>query len=101
MSNEAFLFKRREAETALASVDDAYLQNFYLATVGWNEISRGRVAEAREAADRMMDVGVSMNDPRSLGYGIAMKALIAMVSDDYEVALDMSEQALAASRAEF
>jgi class 3 adenylate cyclase len=101
MSSEAFQAKRREAESALAAVDDAYLQNFYLATLGWNEVSRGRVAEAREAADRMMVVGVSINDPRSLGYGIAMKALIAMVSDDYEVALEMSEQALDVSRAEF
>ena len=101
MSSEVFQSKRREAELALATVDDAYLQNFYLATLAWNEVSSGRVAEAREAAARMIDIGVSMNDPRSLGYGIAMKALIAMVSDDHEVALEMSEQALSVSRAEF
>jgi class 3 adenylate cyclase len=101
LSSEAFESKQREAQAALASVDDAYIQNFYLATLGWNEVSRGRVAEAHEAADRMLDVGVSMNDPRSLGYGTAMKALIAMVSDDHEKALEMSEQALSLSRAEF
>ena len=55
ISNEAFQSKRREAEAALATVDDAYLQNFYLATLGWNEVSSGRVVEAREAADRMID----------------------------------------------
>ena len=101
MSSEVFQSKRHEAELALATVDDAYLQNFYLATLAWNEVSSGRVAEAREAAARMIDIGVTMNDPRSLGYGIAMKALIAMVSDDHEVALEMSEQALSVSRAEF
>lgn len=101
ISTDAFQSIRREAEAALATLDDAYLQNFYLATLGWNEVSSGRVVEAREAADRMIDVGVSMNDPRSLGYGIAMKALIAMVSDDHELALEMAEQALSVSRAEF
>ena len=45
--------------------------------------------------------GISKNDPRSLGYGTAMKALIAMVTDDYEAALRMSEQARNESRAEF
>lgn len=98
---EVFESKRREAEAALASVDDAYLQNFYLAILGWNEVSRGRVTKAHEAADRLMSAGVSMSDPRSLGYGTAMKALIAMVSDDHETALEMSEQALDVSRAEF
>jgi class 3 adenylate cyclase len=101
ISIKVFQSKRREGEAALANVDDAYLQNFYLAILGWDEISRGRVAEARGAADRLMVVGVSMNDPRSLGYGTAMKALIAMVSDDHEQALEMSERALSVSRAEF
>ena len=99
MTIELFQSKRREAEAALASLDDAYLQNFYLAITAYDELLRGRVAEARDAADRMIVIGVSMNDPRSLGYGTAMKALIAMVSDDYETALNLSEQALGVSRA--
>jgi tetratricopeptide (TPR) repeat protein len=101
ISIKIFQSKRREAEAALANVNDAYLQNFYLAILGWDEISRGRVTEARKAADRLMVVGGSMNDPRSLGYGTAMKALIAMLSDDHEQALEMSERALSLSRAEF
>lgn len=98
---DVFEAKRRDTETALANVDDAYLQNFHLAIIGWNELCRGRVAKAHEAADRLIAAGVSMNDPRSLGYGTAMKALIAMVSDDHATALEMSEQALGVSRAEF
>lgn len=99
MTIELFQSKRREAEAALANLDDAYLQNFYLAITAYDELLRGRVAEARDAADRMIGIGVSKNDPRSLGYGTAMKALIAMVSDDYESALELSEQALGVSRA--
>ena len=98
---EVFQSKRREAEAALANVNDAYLQNFYSAILGWDEVNRGRVVEAREAAERLVAIGVSTNDPRSLGYGTAMKALIALVSDDYEQALEISELALNVSRAPF
>lgn len=101
LSSEAFTVKRQKAETVLAGLDDAYLHNFFLAHVGWNAVSRGQVAEANQAADNMIVVGVSMNDPRSLGYGTAMKALIAMVSDDHETALAMAEQALSLSRVQF
>ena len=100
-TREVFEARRREAEAALANVDDAYLQNFYLAILGWDEVCRGRVVEARAAADRLMDIGRSSNEPRSLGYGAAMRALIAMVTDDTEPAIEMAEVALGASRAPF
>jgi class 3 adenylate cyclase len=100
-AREAFESRRRETEAALANVDDAFLQNFYLAILGWDEVSRGRVVQARAAADRLMEIGRSTNEPRSLGYGAAMKALIAMVTDDYEPAIEMAEFALGASRAPF
>lgn len=96
-----FESKRDRAEAALALCDDAYLQNFFLAHLGWDAISAGRVAEARDAAERMILVGLETNDPRSLGYGTAMKALIAMLITDYAAALEMSEEALKLSRAEF
>ena len=98
---EVFEAKRREAEAALAGIDDAYLQNFYLAILGWDDVSRGRVVQARAAADRLMEIGQSTNEPRALGYGTAMKALIAMVTDDYEQAAEMAELALGVSRAPF
>lgn len=101
MTNAAFEDRRRVADAALAGLDDAYLQNYYLANLGWNEVCRGRAARAGAGADRLVAAGVQMNDPRSLGYGMAMKALIAMVSDDHEKALAMSEEALSVSRAEF
>lgn len=98
---EEFEAKRRETEAVLAKVDDAYLHNYFWANLGWDKICRGHVGDANRAADRLMEVGISKNDPRSLGYGIAMKALTAMCTDDYETALAMSEQALAVSRVEF
>ena len=90
-SIEVFQARCREAEAALAHVDDAYLQNFYSAILGWDEVNRGRIAEAREAVERLMVIGVSMNDPRSLGYATAMKALIAILGDNYETALGIAE----------
>lgn len=101
LSSDAFETKRRAARTAMARVEDAYLQNFFLAILAWNETSRGRFARAYDATDRMMERGVSMNDPRSLGYATALKALIAMLSDDHARALEMSEQAIDVSHAEF
>lgn len=99
--NDAFEARKLEIEAALAKLDDAYIQNFYLATVGWNELNRGRVAGAQDSADRMIAVGTETNDPRSLGYGTAMKALIAMVTDDHEAALHIAEEARSSSRVEF
>ncbi|RZV41198.1 MAG: hypothetical protein EX271_08505, partial [Acidimicrobiales bacterium] len=84
ISNDDYEAKKQETEAALEQFNDPYLQNFYLATIGWNEIIRGRVAEAHKEADNLLEAGASRNDPRSLGYGTAMKALIAMLGDDHE-----------------
>ena len=99
--NEAFKAKARQVEQYLTRLDDAYIQNFFLATLGWNELTRGRVTEAHAAADRMLAVGEDNNDPRSLGYGTAMKALIAMVTDNHAHALEMAEAGKKASKVEF
>ncbi|WP_420584991.1 ATP-binding protein [Ruegeria sp.] len=101
IDNEKFEAKKREIEAVLEQIDDAYIHNFYLATVGWNELTRGRVARAHATSDRMIALGKAKNDPRALGYGTAMKALIAMVSDDNELALKMAEEARKASKVEF
>ena len=101
LSSDEFEAKQVEAERLLEGLDDAYLMNFFMAHVGWNAVCRGRVADAHKAAKDMIAVGVSTNDPRALGYGTAMQALIALASDDNEKALEISEQALGLSRAEF
>lgn len=101
ISNVEFEAKKKEVEAALTLFDDAYLQNFYLATVGWNELTRGRVVRAREMADLIVEVGRQKNDPRSMGYGTAIHALVAVVTEDHQAALEQSEEALRLSRAEF
>jgi class 3 adenylate cyclase/tetratricopeptide (TPR) repeat protein len=98
---EAFKARSRAAEAALANVEDAYLRYFYLANVGWDEVCRGRVIEARAAADLLTQIGRSTNEPRSLGYGTAMKALIALLTDDYELAIEEAERTIDVSRAPF
>ncbi|MGR3803147.1 ATP-binding protein [Marinibacterium profundimaris] len=101
LTSEAFEARRREAEVAMASVEDAYLQNFFMAILAWNETSRGRFAQAYEAVDRMMVLSETMKDPRATGYAMALKSLIAMLSDDPARALEISDRALALSQAEF
>ena len=101
MDNESFTTKKTEAENALKTFDDAYLHNFFLGTTGWNEIVSGRVMQAHQIADRLLEKGDKKRDPRSLGYGKAMKALIAMLGDDHSHALELSKEALDVSQTEF
>ena len=101
LSSDAFEAKRVEVEKILNGFDDAYLQNFFLAHLGWNAVCRGRVLEAQEAAEKMVVHGRKMNDPRSLGYGVSMKALIALASDDHQQAYEIAQEARLMSRVQF
>ena len=101
ISIEAFQARRREAEAVLTSVDDAYLHYFYSGILAWDEVTRGRIREARAAVERLMAIGVSMNDPRSVGYAAAMKAMIAILSDNYEAGLEFADVGISMSRAPF
>jgi hypothetical protein len=98
---EVFEARRRQAEAALAAVDDAHLHNFYFAVLAWDQINRGRTTEARQAVQRLMNVGAAMNDPRSLGYAASMSALLAIVSDNYEEGLEKAELGMSIARAPF
>lgn len=101
LSSTEFERKRRKAEMLFDEIDDAFLYNFFLANVGWNDVCRGRVPAAKETAAQMVRVGQTTNDPRALGYGTAMKALIALISDDHQTALDIAADADELSRVEF
>jgi class 3 adenylate cyclase len=101
LSSDEFEAKRASTEKILDGLDDAYLQNFFLAHIGWNAVCRGRVLEAKDAAEKIVVYGRKMNDPRSLGYGVSMQALIAMVSDDHQNAFEIAEQARLMSRVQF
>ena len=60
----------REAIAAASNVDDAYVQCFVQFAVGWEEVHRGHITKAREAAEELIAVGRRMNDPRSIGFGM-------------------------------
>jgi hypothetical protein len=100
-SMETFEARRRQTEAALATVEDAHIHNFYCAVSAWDQMNRGRIAEARAAVQRLMEVGVAMNDPRSLGYAASMNALLAILSDNYEEALEKAELGIRIARAPF
>ncbi|WP_341367676.1 AAA family ATPase [Yoonia sp. BS5-3] len=101
ITNEEFAAKTQQIETHLERLQDAYIQNYFLATLGWNELTRGRVAKAHAASDRMIAASKSNDDPRSLGYGTAMKALIAMVTDDHDLAFREAQTARKVSKVPF
>ena len=62
--------------------------------IGWQELRRGRINDARNSARELMQVGQSLNDPRSTGFGLLLLSIIALVSDSYAEALEYSEQSL-------
>jgi hypothetical protein len=86
---------KREAIKAASDTTDTYIQYFARWVVGWEELHRGRIREARDAARELMQVGRVLNDPRSTRLGLWTLAFIALVSDSYTEALEYSEQSLA------
>jgi class 3 adenylate cyclase len=101
MPLEAFEAQRRKVFRDPASLDDRYLQNFVLAAVGWDQLNRGRIPQALEAAEELMAAGRRLNDPRSMGYALALRSLAALLSDDYQTALELAEMSMSISRAPF
>ena len=86
---------KRQALKNASDSTDAYLQIWIRWIVGWEEISRGRIAEARDLARELMHIGQRVKDPRSTGLGLWLLGSIAIVSDSYAEALEYSEQAFA------
>jgi class 3 adenylate cyclase len=91
----------QEATAAALKLDDAYLIHNVLASIGWDDLTRGRIAKAHESAQRFMATGRQMNDPRSMGYALALEAWVALTSDDYAAALDSAESSIKIARAPF
>jgi hypothetical protein len=68
--------------------------------IGIEELTRGRLNEARNAARELMQVGQSLDDPRSTGMGFLLLSMIALVSGSYAEALEYSEQSLSVAIAQ-
>ena len=69
---------KRQAINAASDTTDAYLQIWIRWIVGWEEISRGRIAEARDLARELMHIGHIVKDPRSTGLGLWLLGSIAL-----------------------
>jgi hypothetical protein len=63
--------------------------------IGLEEVVRGRMNHARDAARELMQIGRRLSDPRSTGWGLHLLSIIALWSDSYAEALEYSEQSLA------
>jgi hypothetical protein len=89
-----FAIVKQDALTLLSETTDAYFQNVVRWTIGYIELTVGRVNEARNSARELMKVGHSLNDPRSTGFGLLLLSHIAVVSGSYAEGLEYSEQSL-------
>jgi predicted ATPase len=86
---------KRELLKAASDTADSYIQGWTRYVIGWEEIHRGRVNDARDSARELMRVGRMLNDPRATGFGLYLLAWIALLSDSHAEALEYCEQALA------
>jgi predicted ATPase/class 3 adenylate cyclase len=85
---------KHEAIDAATGTADAYIQNWTRFVIGIEEFSRGRMNDARHAADELMRAGRLLNDPRSTGLGLVLLSWIAMLQESFNEALEYSEQSL-------
>jgi hypothetical protein len=90
-----FEMLKKETMKAVSDTTDAYIQNWSRLLIGWQEIIRGRVNEARDAARELIRHGSSIDDPRSTGLGLWLLSWIALFADSYVEALEYSEQSSA------
>ena len=90
-----------EALTAASNLNDPYLQFLMRNAIAHEESIRGRMTNALKAAEELVEVGRRMNDPRSLGYGIAQQAMVALVKDDYQTALNLGNTCISVARTPF
>jgi class 3 adenylate cyclase len=86
---------KREAIEAISKTTDTYIKSWTRFVIGSEEMSRGRMTHARDAANELMRVGHMLNDPRSTGQALNLLAWMSLVSDAYSDALEYSEQCLA------
>jgi class 3 adenylate cyclase len=88
---------KKELLKAASATLDSYIQIWTWYVIGWEEIHRGRMNEARAAARELVRVGQQLNDPRATGFGLYLLTWIAMASDSYADVLEYSEQSSAAA----
>jgi class 3 adenylate cyclase len=88
----------REALVAASKLNDPYLQFLTRSAIAIEESFRGRITNALKATEELVEVGRRANDPRSLGYGIAQRAMVALVQGNYHAALNLGETGVSVAR---
>ena len=92
---QEFELLKREAIKAASETTDTHIQNWIRLVIGWEEMHRGRIVEARHVATMLIQIGHQLDDPRSTGLGLALLSWIAVVTDSYAEALEYGERSLA------
>jgi class 3 adenylate cyclase len=87
-----------EALAAASNLNDPYLQFLTRSAIAIEESFRGRLTNALKATEELVEVGRRANDPRSLGYGIAQRAMVTLVGGDYHAALNLGETCISLAR---
>jgi class 3 adenylate cyclase len=88
----------REALVAASNLNDPYLQFLVRHAIVQGQALRGQMTNALIAAKELVEVGRLMNDPRSLGYGTALMANVALGSGDYQTALNLGDTGISIAR---
>jgi tetratricopeptide (TPR) repeat protein len=91
---------KREALTTVSETIDISIKYGVRWQIGVEELARGRLNEARNSARELMQVGQSLNDPRSTGMALSLLSFIALGSGSYPEALEYSEQSLSVAIAD-
>jgi class 3 adenylate cyclase len=97
-SADTFDVLSNEALAMASSLNDPYLQFLVRHAVVQKEFFSGRITHATKAAEELVEVGRRMNDPRSLGYGLALMANVALGNEDYRAALNFGDMGIGVAR---
>jgi hypothetical protein len=97
-STEAFDGMAREAMAAAARVDDPYLQYIIRLAIGFDGIMRGRLSATLGAAEEILSLGRKLDDPRSISWGMFLKAFVASLTGDFVRSLEFSEIGVSMAR---
>ena len=82
-STEDFERMASEAIAAAALVDDPYLQYIIRLAIGFDGIMRGRLSATLGAAEEILSLGRKLDDPRSISWGMFLKAFVASLTGDF------------------
>ena len=88
----------REALAFASILNDTYLQFLVRHAIVHEEVVRGRLLNALKVAEDLVEVGHRTNDPRSLGYGIALMANVALARGDFQAALNFGNTGTSIAR---